>query len=775
MSVAHPAWRLLIAHRALPAACAALLIVATLVLGDYGSWPDDVLQRRIGKAALDYLAGDGERAFDQLLIPHDRYYGAAFEAPLALVERLPFLDTPRSIHLGRHILTHLFFLAGGVACYVLVHRLFDNRLLALIAMLLFLLHPRLYAHSFLNSKDIPFLAAFMIALCLIHRAFRRDTLGAFLLCGVGVALLVNLRIMGIILVAAVLALRALDLAFANRAGERTRVLLTGGAFALAFALTYYASLPGLWTNPPARFAEMVRVLSSHPHQTYNLLRGEWLFSPDGPPFHYVPVWVGITTPPAILLLALAGAVWLAWRGLRRPRDLPRDGPLRFGILLAILPVATTVAVVVLQNNVYSDWRPLYFLYAPLLLLGAFGIRWLAAFPRGRGARAGVYALAGAAVAVAAVSMVRTHPHQESYFTVLTDRTTPERLTARYSMDYWNLSARDVFVGILDDHPSGRLFVSIDYPYAHPWSRLMLTPADRGRLTITRDFRSGRNNFHETRDVRACAASRAAAAYASRIHATTLTCVVDPIAYFGALRREALAGEPLARSFFAIHRDGRALTYVRDGCAIEDIAPRFFLHIDPVDAGDLPPWREPHGFDNLDQALRAGVARIDGNCVATALLPAYPIARLRTGQFTAQGASWEVEIAFDDHGRAVAPPDYAALRREARRGEPLARGAYDIYHAGRMLTYVRDGCPAADAEAGFFLHVVPVAAGDLPEGRREHGFENLDFTLAARGARIGGDCVAVARLPAYAVAVVRTGQYDEGGVLWEAEFALGEGE
>ena len=166
-----------------------------------------------------------------------------------------------------------------------------------------------YAHSFYNSKDIPFLAMFMIALWLVHRAFRRDTLGAFLLCGVGVGLLVNLRVMGVVLFAAVLVLRALDLAFAGDMAERGRVLLTGGAFALAAMLTFYASLPALWTDPVGRFAEMVDVLSSRPIHLWSLFRGEWLYSANGPPWDYVPVWV--------LLLAAFGAFSLAWGGLRR--------------------------------------------------------------------------------------------------------------------------------------------------------------------------------------------------------------------------------------------------------------------------------------------------------------------------------------------------------------------------------------------------------------------------------------------------------------------------
>ncbi len=765
----HP--RLIAAHWPLALVGALALLVGALVLDDYHGSYDAPHQRPIGKAALDYLAGDGERAFDQVTDPPSLYYGAAFEAPLMLIERILGLDG-RSIYLSRNILTHLFFLIGGVFCYLFALRMFHSRWLALVALVLYLLHPRIYAHSFSSPKDIPFLAAFTIALYLTHRAFQRDTLAAFLLCGAGVGLIVNLRIMGVLLFAAVLVLRALDLAFASSREERMRVLLTGAGFALAAMLTYYASMPVLYIDPVGRFVELLRVLSAHPWDDYSLFRGEWIYPRDGPPFDYVPVWVGITTPPATLLFALAGGVALAWRALRRPRRALRDGPLRFGLLLLILPVATVAAVVVLESNTFGGWHHLYFLYAPLLLLAVWGVHRLASSLRGRWAGVGAYALLGAAMAVTVVSMVRVHPFQHAYFTLLTDRTTPERLVARYEVDYFKFFGRAALAGIAGDHPSGPLYLSLVLNDVNH-ERHYFHPDDRKRFIGARDFRSGERNFLQLRDGWPCPAD---GVYVVRLYASTHHCMVDPVDWFGERRREALAREILLRAAYDIHRDGRRLTYLRDGCPREDVGgTRLFLHVVPRDAGDLPPWSRKRGFDNLDHALRGGTARIDGDCVGVVDLPDYPIAAIRTGQFTDAGVLWEAEVVFDSGSAPVAPPDYAVTRRDALAGEPLARSVYDVHLAGRELTYVRDGCTDEEAEARFFLHVVPADAGDLPEHRREYGFDNLDFTLARSGARIDGNCVAIAILPAYPIATVRTGQYDGTGRLWTAEFALPDGE
>ena len=268
-------------------ACALFLIVGVAVLDDYGiSW-DESTQRHLAIETvadiIDIILGDGV-AFNN---DHDKFYGAAFELPLLLVERVLGLEDTRSIFLGRHILTHLFFIAGGFFCCLLAYRLSNSRLIAIFALLLFLLHPRLYAHSFFNTKDIPFLSMFMIALYLTHRAFSRDAVRAFLLLGAAVGILVNLRIMGVMLFAAILVMRWLDLLYASGREERKRILITGGLFALAGALTFYATLPYLWANPIGRLAEMLAVLSQHPNRSFQLFQGELILGTELP-YRYIP-------------------------------------------------------------------------------------------------------------------------------------------------------------------------------------------------------------------------------------------------------------------------------------------------------------------------------------------------------------------------------------------------------------------------------------------------------------------------------------------------------
>ena len=762
--------RLAAAHWALLAVLALFLLVAAFVFDDYGLSVDEYNQRLVGEAALNYIGGEGDRALDWTWAWSDRFYGAVFDVPLILLlERILGLEDDRDIHLGRHFLTHLFFLTGGVFCYLLVLRLFGSRAFALIAMLLFLLHPRLYAHSFINPKDIPYLVMFMVALYLTHRAFRRDTLAAFVLCGVGVGLLVNLRIQGIILFGAVIALRALDLPFAASVGERRRMLLTGGVFALAAVLTYYASLPVLWIDPIGRFAEMVRTLSAHPNETFNLFQGEWLYSPDGPPLDYVPVWVGITTPPATLLLALAGAVALAWRGLRHPRDTLRNGPWRFGLLLAILPVATVVAVVVLESSLYNGWRQLYFLYAPLLLLAIFGLHRLASLLRGRWMRVGVFSLAGAGMVVTLTSMVKIHPLEDLYYTVLTDRAAPNHLVDHYHTGYWPHYHLKLIREIIEDHPGQAVLIS----HEEAWRQsVMLDDSEKKRTALSAHMMP--KGFYSDQ-------SFSGKEYKMMIYNNTLVTLKGKILENLERRNEKIAramlagdpvttvltDQPIVRSVFDVYRDGNVLVFIREGYDCVGSAPPMFLHVYPVSPDDLPDEVKQYGFENMGFYFREVGASLDGLCVAISRpLPSWPIASIHLGQYRfRRGNLWDVRF-------SLTRPDSDSLTLT---GEPVARSVFDVYRDGDALIYVRDECTGDEADTAFGLHVYPVFPNDLPDERMQYGFEGRDFRLWTHGGWWKGRCTAVASLPDYPIASIQTGQYDETGRIWWVEFALPDGE
>ena len=360
------------------ALCALFAVVGVAVVDDYGAHWDDNFQRRTAATFADYALG----VSGDLPNEHDRHYGVAFEMPLLLLERALGLQDSRPIYLTRHLITHLFFIAGGFACGMLAYRTLGSRWMALFAMLMFLLHPRLYAYSFLNSKNIPFAAMLIVALYLAHRAFRRDTLGAFLLCGIGVGLAMNLRPFALMLPPMILAMRAPDLWQASGRAERKRILATAGIFAAAALGTLYIIHPYYWENP-LRLVEGARILSQHPNVQNNLFMGE-MYRSDAVPWNYIPVWFAITAPPVALLLGAVGCAAVCWQAITHPLRALLDRETRFGVLLLGCFATPVVVAIALQSNIYNGWGHMYFLWAPFCLLAAVGLNIIANICAGGG-------------------------------------------------------------------------------------------------------------------------------------------------------------------------------------------------------------------------------------------------------------------------------------------------------------------------------------------------------------------------------------------------------
>ena len=741
-------------------ALALFLVVGLAVLDDYGVTADESLHRNVALATLRYMQGE------QYDLPPDkeshRFYGSAFQLPLLYAERVLGLQDSRGIHLSRRLIMHLSYLVGGLFAYFLARRLFRNRLLALFALLLAALHPRLYAHSFFNNQDIPFAAMFVIALFLTHRAFKRDSVSAFVLLGVGVGALVNLRVMGAILLAGIPALRAVDLAFAPRWAERKRVLLTTAAFALASVLTAYALMPYLWPDPLAGAAEWWTSLSTHGSNIREPFRGTVLLPYSPPHAEYIPVWFAVTSPPFAMLLGLVGAALILFAAAKNLRLALRNTRLRFGLLLAGCYGLPILAVIFLSDNAYNDWRHFYYLWPPFALIALFGLQRLASAFRQARLRAAVYGGTAAGLAATLISMALVHPNQQASFNFFVDRPTPEYLRTQFVMDYWGLSARQVLEWLVNRN-SEPVKVNAPGRDALIEQNLLLMPrADAERVEIDRsadalvlDFwiAAGSDNaLHSVKAYNNSIAVVREAPLQARDEART--------AYESTIGRE-----PRRRSFFNVFYADGALVYVREPCE-RRVRSDVYLLVYPQDAGDLPRGERGLGRSNHSFNFHQFGSEFDGKCVAAVPLPDYPIAGVRTGQ--GGDAPWEAAFSLTDPGA------YSEAFASAKEADSAARSVFDLYLLDGALVYVKEPCGQADTEARFFLHVVPERLDDIHGERRAAGFDNLDFAFFTRGAHFNGGCAASVPLPGYPVASIRTGQFSSEGELWRAEFAPADG-
>ena len=179
-------------------------------------------------------------------------------------------------------------------------------------------------------------------------------------------------------------------------------------------------------------------------------------------------------------------------------------------------------------------------------------------------------------------------------------------------------------------------------------------------------------------------------------------------------------------------DGRMAQAFARGCAAGDLA--------------VLVWGGPGG----ETSAKAWTQTATGLCVAALVLPRDTLSLVRVETMTAS--------------------DYLARLVGGR--QPEIRADFDAHLIGNRLVYVKEQCVKDDLAAWFFLAVYPVDEDDLPGPRKQHGFDNLDFTFDRHGADFDGICLADVPLPEYPIAEILTGQYVQvdGGFnhLWEGE-------
>ena len=139
------------------------------------------------------------------------------------------------------------------------------------------------------------------------------------------------------------------------------------------------------------------------------------------------------------------------------------------------------------------------------------------------------------------------------------------------------------------------------------------------------------------------------------------------------------------------------------------------------------------------------------------------------------AEARVIVNFIDYRERILTKTLGARSGDYRR---IIDADFDVYRFGRKLVYVKAPCDGEDTAPTFFMHLAPEDETDLPDERKRHGFDNLDFSFANRRHTFAdGACSVTVELPDYPVETIRTGQYTKNADgnfhrLWEESYSPG---
>jgi hypothetical protein len=247
-------------------------------------------------------------------------------------------------------------------------RLLWGRGAELLTILLLFCSPRFFGASMNNSKDIPFALGMIMStyflLCIVRSApvlQRKHFVGLFF----GLFIAIGVRIGALMF--GVYALVAFGwLAIAHWRGHRAYVQ----KLALFLCLTALASflaaiifLPRVWPNIPINTLKALHNFSNY-YVAITMLYGGQDIPTSEPPWHYLPVWVGITIPVVVVLFFVVSPLLLLRAKAGRVQVL----------LLYLVALFPWISIVVNHSPVYDAWRQFYFIYPPIAVL-AGGTAW----------------------------------------------------------------------------------------------------------------------------------------------------------------------------------------------------------------------------------------------------------------------------------------------------------------------------------------------------------------------------------------------------------------
>jgi len=420
----------------------AALAIVLATFRDYGVAWDEQGETVYGALLLKYYASwFHDRSAYELV--NFRFYGGGFELPAAILARL----LPFGAYETRHLLSALLGVVGLVATWRLGRSLGGDRV-GVLSLLLLLLNPTWYGHTFINARDVPFASGIACCLLATLRATEempRVRLRTAAFFGLALGTTMSVRVGGV--VALVFMLLAVALWLLSRAHQGiSRGALLGDAGKIAMSLApalgvAYSTLAVLWpwaVESPLNPVRAFLMFSRFPFDGLDLFGGK-LVSARTLPASYLPVLLAVKLPEIVLgglVLAVLFGLVASWR---EPRALLGARGRRI-LTVAFAGTFPIAYFVVCRPVDYNGMRHYLFVVPPLSVVAALGLDGAFRALRYRWARSALAVVITVLALVPLRALFALHPDQYVYFNALIGG--PRGAQGRYELDYWGTSLAD---------------------------------------------------------------------------------------------------------------------------------------------------------------------------------------------------------------------------------------------------------------------------------------------------------------------------------------------
>ena len=430
-------------------------IIGLSIYKDYGISVDEVGYRHLGITILytlaDYISPEfslevakGKNYLTISDLPKTQIFsGLPFHMSAAMIEFLSKVQTKvEAFHL-KHLYTFIIFFLGALFFFFLLNLKFKNYKFALLGTTFLLLSPRIFAQSFYNPNDIAFMSSIIILSFIYLKFFQKFKNKYLFFAGFASSISICLRPMAIYTPF----LFVLFLFYSHLIDKFSLSTLLRKTIVFIFITVFFSYIfnPPLWTDPVSIIIQQFQ-WAINSSVTDILYLGKF-YPNTKTPWHYLIVWISVTTPLLYLVLFIFGLlkIFLNFFEKKLSLNYKKDDLENICIFLTFLiPFASTI---LLSKSLLNGWRHLYFIYPFIIIISMIGLDLIIKISNK------IKKLNYIIIFIIFLSLINTsywmykyHPFQMVYFNFLAGKNVQEK----FELDYWGVSNKSAINYILEN-------------------------------------------------------------------------------------------------------------------------------------------------------------------------------------------------------------------------------------------------------------------------------------------------------------------------------------
>ena len=464
-----------------------LFFFQLFIVNDYGFSHDEELSRLNGLVSYNYIL---EKFNFNITYLHpdtpklesyiDRTYGVIFELLLVIIEKALNLDNSRSIYLTRHYLTSFTFFIGCIFFYLTLRKFFSKKI-SLLGTLIFLSHPRIFAHSFYNSKDIIFLVFFCISNFFLINFFFKQNLKNIIFLSISVSLAICVRPMAIIIPFLFIFFCIMQ----NLDKKKLKKILLLVPFSFFTIFLTILLWPFLWDNP-SRIFEVLKSMSKFEWIGEVFFNGKY-YSAKYMPWYYAPIIILITTPIfqislfIIGFLIIAKTLFINLLNLDNSRENVWKNEVELFLLYSLIIIFLPLFLIIeLNSTIYTGWRQIYFIYPSIIFVCIFGLNYILRY---KNLKKYILIIITFSLSLNFFNSFKNHPYQYNFYNSFVK----DDSLKNFEQDYWGVSNLDLLkkIEFLSDKKFYNIYVFSINPYHY--SLNMISEKDKNKFKFVQNL------------------------------------------------------------------------------------------------------------------------------------------------------------------------------------------------------------------------------------------------------------------------------------------------